>query len=78
MAHQHGLDNADADTLLRHADQTMYQAKMSGRNTFKLFNPAHNRQTMEKQQWQQQIRQALNEQQFCLTQSVYRRLAHLI
>lgn len=59
-------DNADLDTLLRHADQTMYQAKMSGRNTYKLFNPAHNRQTMEKQQWQQQIRQALNDEQFCL------------
>jgi EAL domain-containing protein (putative c-di-GMP-specific phosphodiesterase class I) len=59
-------DNADLDTLLRHADQTMYQAKLSGRNTFKLFNPAHNRQTMEKQQWQQEIRQALNAGQFCL------------
>lgn len=59
-------DNADLDTLLRHADQTMYQAKLSGRSTFKLFNPAHNRQTMEKQQWQQQIRQALADEQFCL------------
>lgn len=59
-------DNADLDTLLRHADQTMYQAKLSGRNTYKLFNPAQNRQTMEKQQWQQQVRQALNDGQFCL------------
>jgi diguanylate cyclase (GGDEF)-like protein/PAS domain S-box-containing protein len=59
-------DDADLDTLLRHADQTMYQAKMSGRNTYKLFNPAHNRQTMEKQQWQQQIRQALIDEEFCL------------
>jgi diguanylate cyclase (GGDEF)-like protein/PAS domain S-box-containing protein len=59
-------DNADLDTLLRHADQTMYQAKLSGRNTFKLFNPAHNRQTMEKQQWQQEIREALKAGQFCL------------
>ncbi|MCX4187508.1 EAL domain-containing protein [Methylophaga sp. OBS4] len=59
-------DNADLDTLLRHADQTMYQAKLSGRNTYKLFNPAHNRQTMEKQQWLQQIRQGLEQGQFRL------------
>lgn len=59
-------DDADLDTLLRHADQTMYQAKLSGRNNFKLFNPAHIRQTMEKQQWLQQIRQALNAGEFCL------------
>ncbi len=60
------LENADLDTLLRHADQTMYQAKLSGRNTFKLFNPAHNRQTMEKQKWLQEIRQALESDQLCL------------
>lgn len=59
-------DDADLDTLLRHADQTMYEAKLSGRNNFKLFNPAHNRQTIEKQQWLQQIRQALWDGQFCL------------
>jgi diguanylate cyclase (GGDEF)-like protein/PAS domain S-box-containing protein len=59
-------DNPDLDTLLRHADQTMYQAKLSGRNTYKLFNPAQNRQTMEKHQWLQQIAQALNNNEFCL------------
>jgi len=59
-------ENADLDTLLRHADQTMYQAKLSGRNTYKLFNPAHNRQNIEKQQWLQQIRQGLAQQQFRL------------
>lgn len=59
-------ENADLDTLLRHADQTMYQAKLAGRNTYKLFNPAHNRQNLEKQQWLQQIRQGLAQDQFCL------------
>jgi len=32
-------DNADLDTLIRHADQAMYQAKLAGRNQVKLFNP---------------------------------------
>jgi diguanylate cyclase (GGDEF)-like protein/PAS domain S-box-containing protein len=59
-------DNADLDTLLRHADQTMYQAKLSGRNTYKLFNPAKNRQTMEKHQWLQAIREALDNDEFRL------------
>lgn len=59
-------DNADLDTLLRHADQTMYQAKLSGRNTYKLFNPAKNRQTLEKHQWLHLIRQALGNGEFRL------------
>lgn len=59
-------ENADLDTLLRHADQTMYQAKLAGRNTYKLFNPAQNRQNIEKQQWLQQIRLGLEQDQFRL------------
>ncbi|WP_438969690.1 EAL domain-containing protein [Methylophaga sp.] len=59
-------ERADLDTLLRHADQTMYQAKLAGRNTYKLFNPAHNRQNLEKQKWLQQIREGLEQDQFCL------------
>ena len=37
------LDNADSDTLLRHADQAMYRAKEAGKNRYHLFDPEHDR-----------------------------------
>ncbi len=33
------IDSGDADTLLRHADQTMYRAKQDGRNSYRFFQP---------------------------------------
>lgn len=32
-------DDADPDTLLRHADQAMYQAKQTGKNRFHIYDP---------------------------------------
>ncbi|MEQ8427433.1 MAG: EAL domain-containing protein [Gammaproteobacteria bacterium] len=36
-------DKVDADVLLRHADQTMYMSKKSGRNCFHFFDPDQER-----------------------------------
>jgi len=33
-------DEADAETLLRHADRAMYRAKKSGKNCYRVFDPA--------------------------------------
>jgi len=41
-------DDADLDTLLRHADQSMYQAKLAGRNQYHLFNPEQDHQTIQR------------------------------
>ncbi len=37
-------DDADADTLIRHADQAMYMAKQSGKNRYHLFDTDQDRQ----------------------------------
>lgn len=33
------LDDSDAETLLRHADMAMYEAKEAGRNCYRMFDP---------------------------------------
>ena len=32
-------DHSDADRLMRHADQAMYQAKQAGKNCYRIFEP---------------------------------------
>jgi len=59
-------DDADSDTLLRHADQAMYLAKQSGRNRFHLFDPDHDRVARERTERLARIAQALHDGEFVL------------
>ena len=59
-------ENADLDTLLRFADQAMYQAKLAGRNQFKLFSAEQDKHSVEKQIQLKEIKTAINNQEFCL------------
>ncbi len=60
------LDNADMDTLMRHADQAMYQAKLSGRNKYHFFNTEYEQQIEQKHHQLSVIQQALSNDELCL------------
>ena len=56
----------DADTLLRHADQAMYQAKQAGKNRYHLFDPEHDRQAQTHLEARRHIAEALERREFVL------------
>lgn len=59
-------DNADADSLLRHADQAMYRAKEDGKNRFHLYDPEHDRQVKARRDSVRRLAQALERREFVL------------
>ncbi len=59
-------DDADPETLLRHADQAMYRAKQDGRNRFCCFDLSRDNRANEQRELFEQLRQALQTRQLCL------------
>lgn len=57
-------DKGDIDTLLRHADKAMYQAKLEGKNRYHIFNLEKDQRTIEKHLQLERIEQALNKNEF--------------
>ena len=59
-------DEVDADLLLRHADQAMYQAKQDGKNRYHVFDTDHNLVVKAKHDSIERIRVALAHREFVL------------
>jgi diguanylate cyclase (GGDEF)-like protein/PAS domain S-box-containing protein len=59
-------DNADADLLMRHADQAMYMAKELGKNRYHLFDTDQDDAVKVQRENLEAIRSALDNQQFVL------------
>ena len=57
-------DGADVDTLLRHAEAAMYQAKEHGRNNHQFFSPALDATVRRRFALEHPLRRALAEEQF--------------
>lgn len=59
-------DNADADLLMRHADQAMYVAKESGKNCYHLFDTVQDDAVKLQRESLEAIRHAFDNHQFLL------------
>ncbi len=59
-------DGSDAETLTKHADTAMYQAKDSGRNNYQFFTPQMNRHVAERLVIEGELHRALENEEFVL------------
>ena len=59
-------DDADPDTLLRRADQAMYQAKQGGKNRYRLFDSADSRRARQQRDTVERVREAIGQGEFVL------------
>jgi diguanylate cyclase (GGDEF)-like protein len=59
-------DGKDAETLIKNADTAMYQAKENGRQSYQFFKPAMNVRAVERQSIEENLRRALERQEFLL------------
>jgi diguanylate cyclase (GGDEF)-like protein len=59
-------DNVDADALVRHADQAMYAAKSSGKNTFAYYDARESERAHERRMQTTEFERALVEEQLVL------------
>ena len=60
------LDDADPDTLIRHADIAMYQAKLAGRNRYHLFDASEEQKIIKHHVQIKEIAAALSRNEFSL------------
>ena len=59
-------DGSDSAVLLRNADAAMYQAKESGRNTFRFFTSAMNESSLRRMEMEPHLRLAMDRDEFSL------------
>jgi diguanylate cyclase (GGDEF)-like protein/PAS domain S-box-containing protein len=59
-------DGLDAETLIKNADTAMYQAKDNGRQSYQFFKSAMNVRAVERQSIEENLRRALERNEFTL------------
>ncbi|MDW8336629.1 MAG: EAL domain-containing protein [Tepidimonas sp.] len=60
------VNDSDADTLLRHADQALYQAKQQGGNRYVMFDLAFSQRAQAEQRLRERLRVALEADELVL------------
>ncbi len=57
-------DGQDVDTLLKHGDTAMYQAKQEGRNRYRFYTPEMNDKALRRLAMENELRKALEREEF--------------